>query len=149
MQPRATMSSIMRKKSSHPDSTGSFFQESRKTLCLQQETGTVPSASGVSEDAACLPHPVADHPSALPSPSTSSPSSVSSFSLFTQPQPLYANCAALLYFPRDCTEDEKRFAFLCLFFYILFVCKYYKPVTVQYCIAECVSCVFRLTLMDL
>ena len=39
-----------------------------------KEPEPVPSMSGVSEIAACLPSPIADDPSALPSP-TSSPSS--------------------------------------------------------------------------
>ena len=53
------------------------------------------------------------------------------------------------YFSRYCTVRFKMFYFLHLFF-IYYLCKkYYKPITVQYYIASCVSSVPRLTLLDL
>ena len=78
----------------------------------------------MSETAACHPIPLADHPSTLPSP-TSSPPPVSDSCLFTRCQPLDAShYTVLLYFPRYCTIRLKMFSlfFLCLLaFYILFV----------------------------
>ena len=42
----------------------------------------------------------------------------------------------------------KNVYFVCLFF--IYLCeKYYKPVIVQFYVANCVSCVCRLTLLDL
>ena len=41
------------------------------------------------------------------------------------------------------------FYFLCLFFYVFLCEKYCKPITIQYCIVNCVSWVPRLTLMNL
>ena len=70
--------------------------------------------------------------------------------LFTRCQPLYASCCTgLLYFSRYCTVRFKMFYFLCLFFMYYLCEKYYKPITVQYYIADCVSWVPRLTLLDL
>ena len=37
------------------------------------------------------------------------------------------------------------FYFLCLFF-MYYLCEKYNPITVQYCIADCVSGVLRLTI---
>ena len=62
-------------------------------------------------------------------------------------QSLYANCCIiLLYFSRNCTRRLKIFYFLCLLY---FSEKYYKPITVQYYTANCVSWVPRLTSLDL
>ena len=71
----------------------------------------------------------------------------SSSCLFTQCQPLRASsCTILLYFSRYCAI---RFTF-CLFFLCYYLCeKYYKSITVQYHIADCVHWVSRLTLLDL
>ena len=56
----------------------------------------------------------------------------------------------LLYFSRYCTVRLKCFlSFLCLFFMYYLCEKYYKPITVQYYITDCVSWVPRLTLLDL
>ena len=53
-------------------------------------------------------------------------------------------------FSRYCTVRLKMFSLFFVFiFYILFVRKYYKPITVQYYITSCVSWVPRLTLLDL
>ena len=66
---------------------------------------------------------------------------------FTQGQPLYASCCTvLLYFSRYCAIRLKMiFYFLCLFF-MYYLCEKYNPITVQYCIADCVSGVLRLTI---
>ena len=72
--------------------------------------------------------------------------------LFTQCQPLYASCCTvLLNFSRYCTVRLKMFSlFLVSLFFMYYLCeKYYKPITVQYYIADCVSWVPRLTLLDL
>ena len=72
--------------------------------------------------------------------------------LFTWCQPLYASCCTvLLYFSRCYTVRLKMFSlfcvcFLCFFFYVK---NTIKPITVPYCIADCVSQVPRLTLLDL
>ena len=91
--------------------------------------------------------PIADGPSALPAP-TSSPSSIVTLLAC----PLDASpCvpAAVLYFTRYCTVRLKLFYFLCLIF-VYYLCEeYYKPITVQYYIAACVSWVPKQTLLDL
>ena len=43
----------------------------------------------------------------------------------------------------------KNVYFLCLFFMYYLCENCYKPMTVEHCIANCVSCVPRLTLLDL
>ena len=63
-----------KKKSCYPDTTGSFFKRVDRTES-SKEPEPVPSTSGVSEIAACPPSSTADHPSALPSPTSSPPSS--------------------------------------------------------------------------
>ena len=102
---------------------------------------------GVSETAACPPSPIADDPSALP---TSSPSPASNSCLFSQCQPLNASCKiVLLYFSRYCTVRLEMSIFcVCSFMYYLRE-KYYKPITVQYYIADHVNWIPRLTLLDL
>ena len=71
--------------------------------------------------------------------------------LFTRCQPLYASCCAvLLYFTRYCTVRLKIFSLFFVFVFMYYLCeKYYKPITVWYYIADCVSLVPRLTLLDL
>ena len=39
--------------------------------------------------------------------------------------------------------------FICVFFMYYLCEKYYKPITVQYCIADCFSWVLKLTWLDL
>ena len=70
--------------------------------------------------------------------------------LFTRCQLPYASCCTLLlYFSRYCTARFKMFSF-CGFFCVYYLCeKYYKPITIRYYIADCVSWVRRLTLLDL
>ena len=106
----------------------------------------------MSETAACHPIPLADHPSTLPSP-TSSPPPVSDSCLFTRCQPLYASrYTVLLYFSRYCMIRLKMFSLffcVCLLFTYYLCEKYYKAVTVQHYIAGCVIWLPRLTLQDL
>ena len=66
-------------------------------------------------------------------------------------QPLYASCCTvLLYFSRYCTVRLKMFIFCVCFLWTYYLCeKYYKPITVWYNIADCISWVPRLTLLDL
>ena len=103
------MVQLLNNKSLHMNIQGSNFQ--RCETCI-------PSISGLSETAAYPPSPIADDPSALPSPT----SSVSrSSGLFTQCRPLCASsCAVLLYISRYCTVRFKMFSF---FFFKLFVGK--------------------------
>ena len=69
---------------------------------------------------------------------------------FTQCQPLYADCSdVLLSFSRHCTVRLKMFYFLSLFFVYYFCDRYYKPIILQYYIANCVSWVPRLTWLNL
>ena len=74
-------------------------------------------------------------PPPLPLPVTNSSS------LFTRCQPLYASCCTvLLYFSRYCTVRLKMFIFCICLFVMYYLCeKYYKPITVQYYIADRVS----------
>ena len=82
-----------------------------------KELEAVPSVSGVSDIVACPLSPVADGPSALPSP-------VSNSWLFTRCQPLCASCCTmLLYFSRCYTARFKMFYFFVLVFYVFFVWK--------------------------
>ena len=57
-------------------------------------------------------------------------------------------CTVLLYFSRHCTVRLQMF-YLCLFFMYYLCEQFYKPITVQYSIASCVSWVRRLTLLYL
>ena len=81
------------------------------------------------------------------------PSAVSNSScLFTRCQPLYATCWTVLpYFSRYCTVRLKMFSlfFVCLFCMYYLCENYCKPITVQYYVANCVSWVPKLTLLDL
>ena len=110
----------------------------------------VPSVSGVSGIAACPQSPIAAILQLYHLPPPLPPPVSNSSCLFTQCQPLDASCCTvLLYFSRDCTVRLKMFHFLCLFFMYYLCEKYYKPITAQYYIADCVSWVPRLTLLDL
>ena len=62
-----------KKRATTQTSLDHFFKRVDRIEC-SKEPEPVPSVSGVSESAACPPSPIADDPSALPSP-TSSPSS--------------------------------------------------------------------------
>ena len=114
---------------------------------------TVPSTSGVSEIAACPPSPTADDPSALPSP-TSSPSSSQElflpFHLMPAPVCQLLYCTTVLFQVLCCKIKNVSFIFCVCLFFMYYLCeKYYKPITVQYYIADCVSWVLRLTLLNL
>ena len=55
-----------------------------------------------------------------------------------------------LYFSRYCIVRLKNFFFNFCFFFMHYLCeKYYKPITIQYSIADSVSWVPRLTVLDL
>ena len=86
---------------------------------------------------------ISDCSSALPSP-TSSPFSNGHL----LPVSLMPPClppVVLLYFSR-----LKIYFIFCVCFFMYYLCKKYcKPVTVQYCVVDCVSWVPRLTLLDL
>ena len=62
-------------------------------------------------------------------------------------QPLYASCCTvLLYFSRYCTVRLKMFIFCVCFLWTYYLCeKYYKPITVQYYIADCVCWTYKQT----
>ena len=100
------------------------------------------------ETAACVPSPIADDPSALPSPT---PSPSSSQLLFLPIHLMPVPVCHLLY----CTTVLFKALYLEInfFFGLLFMSclceKYYKPITVQYYIVSCVSWICRLTLLDL
>ena len=119
------------------------------------ELNPVTSTSGVSDIAAYPPSPIADDPSALPSP-TSLPPVGDASCPFTWCQPLYASCCAtLLYF--SSTFSLYLLYFLLLYYkiknvllFMYYLCeKYYKPIKVQYFIVNWVSWVPRLTVLDL
>ena len=88
----------------------------------------VPSTASVSEIANCLPSPIADDPSPLPSPTSSLSSNQKLFLPVHLVPALYASCwTVLLYFSRYCTI--KLFC-VCLFLMYYLCEKYYKPITV-------------------
>ena len=58
--------------------------------------------------------------------------------------------AVVLYFSRYYTVRLKMFSLFFVFAFMYYLCdKYYKSVTLQYYINDCVSCVPGLTLLDL
>ena len=98
----------------------------------------------------CPQSPIADDPSAPPALTSSPPPVSHSSCLFTGCQPLFTSCCTvLLYFSRHSTVRLEMLYFLCLFFMYYLCEKCYKPIIVQYYIANCVSWVPRLTLLDL
>ena len=74
MQSSATVSSVVRNKELLPRHHWPFFPKRVDRIEASKESEPVPSISGVNEIAACPLSPIANDPSALPSP-TSSPSS--------------------------------------------------------------------------
>ena len=111
----------------------SWYKPSSCALSKVQSWG--PSTSGMS--ASPGPSPVADDPSALPSPTFSPTSSSNSLCLSTQCQPLCSSCHTVpLYFPRYHTVRSKMLSqfFVCLLCTVFG--KHYKPITIQYSIAE-------------
>ena len=70
--------------------------------------------------------------------------------LFAQCQSLNASCCTvLLCISRCSTARLKMFYFLCLLLMYHLCEKYYKPIIVQYHIANCISWLRRLTSLDL
>ena len=67
---------------------------------------------------------------------------------FTTEPPGKPYCTPLLYFSRYCTVRLSVFIFVFVFVYYLCE-KYYKPIALQYYIADCVNSVPRLTQLDL
>ena len=107
-----------KKKSYCADITGLFLPEGYRTEC-RQGPEPVPSTSGVSGITACLPSPVADDLSALPSPTSSTPP-VSSAWRLTGCLPLYAsssNCTIVLFKVR--TIGLKMFSLFFVFYALL------------------------------
>ena len=110
----------------------------------------IPSASGVNEIAACPRSPIAENPSALLSLAVS-PSQLSNFlPVHSMPTPEchLLHCATVLFKVLYCNIKNACFC-LCLLFMYYLCEKYYKPITVQHCIADWVTWVSRLTLLDL
>ena len=117
-----------------------------------KDTNVCSSALGISEIAACLPSPIPDSPLTLLSPTSSLSKQESvtlpACSLDVSP---YIPAVVLYYctFQGTVLQDLKCFHyFLCLFFMCLCE-KYYKPIIIQFSIADCVSWVPRLTLLSL
>ena len=124
------------------------FQRCKRASDSSKEPEPVPSMSGVSEIAACPQSPTADNPSGLPSPTSSLLQSVTLLACS-----LYASPCMSAVVPYYCTFQAlyckiKNVFFIFLIFNILFFWKVLKPITVQYYIANCVSLVPRLTLLD-
>ena len=100
----------------------------------------VPSTPSMSETAACPPSPRLTILQLYRLPPQLLPPVGNPSCLFARCQPLYARCCAeLLYFPRYCTVRLNMFYFACLFFMYYLCKKYYKPITIQYYIVDCVS----------
>ena len=121
-----------------------------------KEPEPVPSTSGVREMAACPPSlivTIVDDPSALPSP-TSSPSSSQQLFLpvHSMPAPVCqpSYCTTVLFKVLYCKMKNVFFIFCVCLFFMYYLCeKYYKPITVQYYIADCDRWLPRLTLLAL
>ena len=132
--------------------TVSSVPESLQVCELSKMRICVPSPLGMRETAPCLPFPIAIYPWALPSPASCPSTSQDSSYLFTWCQPLYASCCTVpLCFSRYCTLRLKM-----LYFCVCFLCSICVKsiinlfhIPMQYYIADCVSWVPRLTLLDL
>ena len=101
------------------------FQRCKPASLYVQGPEPVPSTSGMSEIAARPPSPIADDPSALPSP-TSSPSSSQELFLpvHSMPAPVcqLLCCTTVLFKVKYCTVRLKMFSLFSVFvFYVLFV----------------------------
>ena len=98
------------------------FQRCERASGSSKEPEPVPSASGLSEIAACPPPPIADNPSTLP---LLPPPVSNSSCLFMQWQPLHASCCTvLLYFSKYYTIRFKMCSLFFMFvFYVLLVWK--------------------------
>ena len=98
-----------KKRSYYPDVPGHFFKRVDR---IESSKEPVPSVSGVSETAACPPSPIADDPSALPSPTSSLSPSQSLFlpvHLIPAPAgPILLNvlyCKGVLFFVSVCVKS--------------------------------------------
>ena len=114
---------------------------------LSKMCTSVPLMSGLSETAACPPSPMADEPPTLPPLSPLPPPVSNSSWLFIQCQPLnasYFNCTTVLFKVLDYKIKNVFYTFC---FCLRVICV--TSITVQYYIADCVSWVHRLTLLDL
>ena len=124
------------KKSHYPDISGLFFfffflKRIDRTE-FSQEPEPVPSAAGVSEIAACPLSPVANDSSALPSPTSSLPL------LFSPVHSIPELICQLFYCTTVLSKILQDFKIFFIFvFYVLFVSKYHKPITAQYCSLLC------------
>ena len=129
MPSSATVTSTRREKRGTTQTTLGHFFKRVDRIEHSKEPEPVPSTSNMSDTAASPLLPVADDPSALPSP-TISPSSSQQLFLSAHSMPtLYASyCVVVLYFSRYCTV---RLNFLiCFFMYYLFE-KYYKHYSIK------------------
>ena len=113
------MSSMTRKKSYYSDKKVDRIEASK-------EPEPVPAMSGMSEIAVCPPSPVADDPSALPSPTPLSPPVSDSSCMFPQP----ASVCLVLY---HCTFQDCEIKDVLFFVCVSFLCihlseKYCKPI---------------------
>ena len=123
----------------------SFFPLRESIELTPARTRTCASTSGVSEFAVRPPSSNAEDISA-PIPSFSPSSSRYLFlPVHWIPVPVcqLLYCTTVLFKVLYCKMKK------CLFFMYYLCEKYYKPITVQYCIANCVNWVSRLTLLDL
>ena len=126
--------------STSPTHEPSSWGLSRPWMCF-------PSASRVSDIAAHpLPFPVSLQ---LSSPTPPSSSHWLLLPVHSMPALRAHRWTALHCFSRHCTVRWKTPYCLCLFIIYHLWEEYYKPIAVQYYIADCVSCVSRLILLDL
>ena len=70
-------------------------------------------------------------------------------SVHLMPAPVYKLLYCTTAHFKGCAVRLKMFSLFFVFFYVLFAWKYFKPITVQYYTANCVSWVPGLTLLDL
>ena len=114
-----------------------------------EEPEPVPSMSGVSEIAACPPSPIAEILQLYHLPPPPPPPVSNSPCLFTRCQPRYASCCTVLFKVLYSKIKNVFFVFGVCFFMHYLCEKYYKRITIQYYMANCISWVPRLTLLDL
>ena len=111
----------------------------------------MPSTSDINDIAACPLSSTADSPSALPSPSSSLLQSVTLLACSLNAHP-YMLAIVLYYCTLQGTvlKNVKCFISCVCFFFLYYFCgKHYKPIKVWYYIANFVSWVVRVTLLDL
>ena len=75
---------------------------------------------------------------------------VTLLAVFLMPVPVATCCTVLLYYSRYCTIKFKMFPFFVFISFMYYLCeKYYKAITVQYHVINCVNWAPRLTLLGL